>query len=202
MSARFSARLDPLSAQVQSTFGRILYRARQFDAAVERLNRATELEPRNGVSYGRLADVDALMGRYDEALRLYEQAAGQEAGRKTAYGVRIALTYARMAAVATPAGCFHVFRVVRLRCTRRSASKTPRSGCSFVTWTAVKTGIPSSKPIPTSTRFTPIVAGTNCFSACAWGITERPRGDRLPCSYARAADSGRPIQAALAVTRF
>ena len=43
--------------------------------AVERLNRAIELEPRNGMSYGRLADVYALMGRYDEALRLYEQAA-------------------------------------------------------------------------------------------------------------------------------
>ena len=28
-----AARVDPLSAQVQSTFGRILYRARQFDAA-------------------------------------------------------------------------------------------------------------------------------------------------------------------------
>ncbi len=75
-----AARVDPLSAQVQSTFGRILYRARQFDAAVERLNRAIELEPRNGMAYGRLADVYALTGRYDEALRLYEQAGGLVGG--------------------------------------------------------------------------------------------------------------------------
>ena len=78
-----AARVDPLSAQVQSTFGRILYRARQFDAARERLNRAIELEPRNGRSYGRLADVYALMGRYDEALRLYEQAMCSEGARRT-----------------------------------------------------------------------------------------------------------------------
>jgi TolB-like protein/Tfp pilus assembly protein PilF len=92
-----AARVDPLSAQVQSTFGRILYRARQFDAAVERLNRAIELEPRNGMAYGRLADVYALTGRYDEALRLYEQARGLVAGPKNkVYETRIALTYARM----------------------------------------------------------------------------------------------------------
>ena len=91
-----AARVDPLSAQVQSTFGRILYRARQFDAAVDRLNRAIELEPRNGRSYGRLADVYALMGRYDEALRLYEQANVHRGGQKDEFGSRIALTYARM----------------------------------------------------------------------------------------------------------
>jgi TolB-like protein/Flp pilus assembly protein TadD len=92
-----AARVDPLSAQVQSTFGRILYRARQFDAALERLNRAIELEPRNGMAYRRLADVYALMGRYDEALRLYEQAGGLVGGaKKTVYDTRIALTYARM----------------------------------------------------------------------------------------------------------
>jgi eukaryotic-like serine/threonine-protein kinase len=92
-----TARVDPLSAQVQSIFGRILYRARQFDAAVERLNRAIELEPRNGMAYGRLADVYAVTGRYDEALRLYEQASGLVGGpKKKVYDARIALTYARM----------------------------------------------------------------------------------------------------------
>jgi len=57
-----AARVDPLSAQVQSVFGRILYRARQFDPAVERLNRAIELEPRNGIAHGGLADAYALSG--------------------------------------------------------------------------------------------------------------------------------------------
>ena len=42
-----AAQLDPLSAQVHSTFGRLLYRARKFDEAILHLNRAIELEPRN-----------------------------------------------------------------------------------------------------------------------------------------------------------
>ena len=91
-----AAHLDPLSAHVQSTFGRILYRARRFDEARERLNRAIELEPRNGVSYARLADVYALIGRYDEALRLYEQAGVLAADLTPGYRARIARTYARM----------------------------------------------------------------------------------------------------------
>lgn len=91
-----AAQLDPLSAQVQSMFGRILYRARQLEEAVKRLNRAIELEPRNVVSYGRLADVYALMGRYGEALPLYEQARVLGVGPEPAYGARIARTYARM----------------------------------------------------------------------------------------------------------
>jgi TolB-like protein/Tfp pilus assembly protein PilF len=91
-----AADLDPLSAQVHSTFGRILYRARQLEEAVKHLNRAIELEPRNGQSYARLADVYALMGRYDEALRLYEQVRVLATDLMPDYRVRIARTYARM----------------------------------------------------------------------------------------------------------
>ena len=68
-----AAQLDPLSATVHSAFGRILYRARKFDQAIPHLNQAIALEPRNSDSYGRLADVYEALGRYDEALALYEK---------------------------------------------------------------------------------------------------------------------------------
>jgi Flp pilus assembly protein TadD len=58
----YAARLDPLSAQVNSTYGRVLYRARRFEEARIRLERALELEPRNVRAYGRLAEVHEQLG--------------------------------------------------------------------------------------------------------------------------------------------
>jgi tetratricopeptide (TPR) repeat protein len=72
-----AARLDPLSAQVQSTYGRILYRARRFDEARVRLERALELEPRNSGTYGRLAEVHEQLGRYDHALEWLDRMAAR-----------------------------------------------------------------------------------------------------------------------------
>ena len=93
-----AAQLDPLSAQVQSTFGRILYRARRFDEAIARLRRAIELEPRNATAYGRLGDVYTFTGRYDEALQMYDKAGALGGGASAGQGnrSRIARTYARM----------------------------------------------------------------------------------------------------------
>jgi TolB-like protein/DNA-binding winged helix-turn-helix (wHTH) protein/Tfp pilus assembly protein PilF len=65
-----AARLDPLSAQVHSTFGRILYRARKFEDAAFQLKRAIEIEPRNVAAYSRLVDVYEQMGKYSEALAI------------------------------------------------------------------------------------------------------------------------------------
>jgi tetratricopeptide (TPR) repeat protein len=82
-----------LSAQVQSTFGRILYRARRFDEAIVRLNRASELEPRNGGVYFRLAAVYRQMGRYDEAFNFCEKA--ELFSRSSINNAGRAITYAR-----------------------------------------------------------------------------------------------------------
>ncbi len=65
--------LDPLSSTVHSAFGRVLYRARKFEQAIPHLNQAIALEPRSSDGYGRLADVYEALGRYDEALALYEK---------------------------------------------------------------------------------------------------------------------------------
>ena len=86
--------LDPLSSTVHSAFGRVLYRALQFDRAVPHLNQAIALEPRSADGYGRLADVYEALGRYDEALALYEKVnvlRGWPAG-----GPDIAVVFARM----------------------------------------------------------------------------------------------------------
>ena len=88
-------RLDPLSAAVQSGFGRVLYRARRFDEAIVHLNEAIELEPQTPGSYHRLADVYEEMGRYDEALDLH----GKEdtlLGRPAGASPAVARIYARM----------------------------------------------------------------------------------------------------------
>ncbi len=69
----YAARLDPLSAQVHSTYGRVLYRARSFDAARIRLERAIELEPRNPGTFGRLAEVYEMLGQHAHALKVLDQ---------------------------------------------------------------------------------------------------------------------------------
>jgi TolB-like protein/Tfp pilus assembly protein PilF len=94
-----AAQLDPLSAQVHSTFGRILYRARRFDEAIQRLNRAIDLEPRNAVAYDRLGDVYEQMGKYVEALALYEKRRASLVNPSRSDGQDIARVYARMGRV-------------------------------------------------------------------------------------------------------
>ncbi len=84
--------LDPLSSMVQSSFGRVLYRARKFDEAVRRLNRAIELEPRNPAAYGRLADVYSEMGRHADALATWDRAQSPDSGEGPAHLARL---YAR-----------------------------------------------------------------------------------------------------------
>lgn len=85
--------LDPLSPAIQSDFGRVLYRARKFDEAILRLNRALELEPEVGwLVYSRLAAVHEQLGQYDLALAALQQAGGKGAPHMA----RLARVLARM----------------------------------------------------------------------------------------------------------
>jgi TolB-like protein/DNA-binding winged helix-turn-helix (wHTH) protein len=88
---------DPLSATVQSFFGRVLYRARRYDDAIVHLNRAIELDPQSPAgAYGRLADVYEAVGKYDEALMLLEKGARIEGRSRIAATPRVARIYALM----------------------------------------------------------------------------------------------------------
>ena len=80
---------------MQSAFGRILYRARRFDAAIPHLNQAIELQPEAAGNYGRLADVYEEMGRYDDALALHEKEK-KVSGRAQDLSSAVARIYARM----------------------------------------------------------------------------------------------------------
>lgn len=84
----YASRLDPLSAQVHSTYGRVLYRARRFDDARARLERALELEPRNPGIYARLANVHEQSGRYGDAFGVLDQIELADSGATTVLGAR------------------------------------------------------------------------------------------------------------------
>jgi tetratricopeptide (TPR) repeat protein len=88
-------RLDPLSAAVQSGFGRVLYRARRFDEAIVHLKSAIELDPRTPGTYHRLADVYEELGRFDEALALHAKE-DTLLGRPAGAGPGVARIHARM----------------------------------------------------------------------------------------------------------
>jgi tetratricopeptide (TPR) repeat protein len=58
----------------------VLYRARRYEEAIVRLNRALELEPGMGwLVYSRLGDVYEQMGQYDRALTALGRAGEQDA---------------------------------------------------------------------------------------------------------------------------
>jgi len=65
--------LDPLSHQVQVLFGRILFYAGKPDEAILHLQRAIEREPRSATAIWFLSLVYEHVGRYDEALAMYDK---------------------------------------------------------------------------------------------------------------------------------
>ena len=85
--------LDPLSPWYLSDEGRILFRARQYENAVTRYQRALELDPGFVPALARMADAYEQLGKFDEALA-YEKKSEQAMGSKNA--IRTAEIYARM----------------------------------------------------------------------------------------------------------
>ncbi|CAN5378817.1 hypothetical protein BH10ACI3_BH10ACI3_16860 [soil metagenome] len=87
-------RLDPVSTQIESDYGRMLYRARKYAEAETHLKRSIELDSNNSSAYGRLVDVYVEQGRYDEAIAMNRKA--DELRPKGPYNLRLATIYARM----------------------------------------------------------------------------------------------------------
>src|SRR4051794_2240179 len=85
--------LDPVSSNLQSDFGRMLYRARIYDEAERHLDRAIQLDENDLASYDRLADVMVEQGRFDEALATLQRADSKGGGE--ALKKREAILFAR-----------------------------------------------------------------------------------------------------------
>jgi serine/threonine-protein kinase len=67
-------RLDPLSPSVNAAMGGILNIARRPGAAIAQLNKAIELHPGYAPAYSLLGEAYDLMGGYDDAIRVREEA--------------------------------------------------------------------------------------------------------------------------------
>ncbi len=88
--------LDPLSSLVQSDFGRVLYRARNYPQAERRFMQAIALDPLNQGAYSRLGDLYLEMGRYDDAIANYGKREALQGGYNRGYAPDLAQVYARM----------------------------------------------------------------------------------------------------------
>ena len=62
-----SMELDPLSSAIQSFAGKTFTWARQYDAALAQFQRVNRFDPNFALNHERLAQLYALLGRYDEA---------------------------------------------------------------------------------------------------------------------------------------
>jgi TolB-like protein/Tfp pilus assembly protein PilF len=95
---QIAERHDPVSAVIQSDFGRVLYRARKYEEAEPHFKRALDLDPLNYAVYGRLGDLYAEMGRYMDAIASLEktEVLRSGSGSDRGYSARLAHVYARM----------------------------------------------------------------------------------------------------------
>jgi serine/threonine-protein kinase len=60
--------LEPISLGINANVGLVLYWAREYEQAVEQLEKTLELDPNFGLAYVYLAFVLNQQGRYDEAI--------------------------------------------------------------------------------------------------------------------------------------
>jgi tetratricopeptide (TPR) repeat protein len=90
--------LAPFSSRVQSVYGKILLNAGKPVEAIDRLKQAIDLEPRSANPHGRLGEVYEELGRYTEAMAIYDKARllrGNPPDHKTFRAIQ-AHVYARM----------------------------------------------------------------------------------------------------------
>ncbi|MGH9843603.1 MAG: protein kinase domain-containing protein [Blastocatellia bacterium] len=95
---QIAERFDPLSSLVQSDFGRVLYRARNYEQAERHFKRAIELDPLNHGAFSRLGDLYDQMGRYADAIDNYgkRKALLSGIGNDGFLTASLARTYTRM----------------------------------------------------------------------------------------------------------
>jgi tetratricopeptide (TPR) repeat protein len=67
--------LDPLSPEVHSTLGLILYYARRYDQAGVELHKTLEVDPNYWLGYNVMGEVYAQQGRIDDAIAVQRKAA-------------------------------------------------------------------------------------------------------------------------------
>ena len=77
--AQLARRLDPLSVVTNAHVGLVLYRARQYEAALDALQRAVELDPDHPLPYLPRGLALSMLGRHDEAVTALEK--GLEASK-------------------------------------------------------------------------------------------------------------------------
>ena len=87
-------RLDPVSTQLESDYGRMLYRARKYGEAEVHLKRSIELDANNFSAIGRLGDLYLRMGRFEDAIAFTNKA--EEISSPGRYSLRLATIYAQM----------------------------------------------------------------------------------------------------------
>ncbi len=92
---RHALTLDPLSLIITTDIGEILYRARRYEAALDQLQKAIEMDPNFQLAYSWRAVCLLKLGRAAEVVREVEHGLrlfGGSVGRKTALAVACALT--------------------------------------------------------------------------------------------------------------
>lgn len=92
--ANQARRLDPLSVVTNGLVGLVLYRARQYESAIESLERTIELEPENPMPYLPLGLAQSMLNRHDEAVAALEHGVAISE-RNTEMLAQLALAYGR-----------------------------------------------------------------------------------------------------------
>lgn len=98
---RHALTLDPLSLIITTDIGEILYRARRYEAALDQLQKAIEMDPNFQLAYSWQAVCLLKLGRAAEVVRTAEQGLrlfGGSPGRKTALAVACTLMNDRLRA--------------------------------------------------------------------------------------------------------
>jgi serine/threonine-protein kinase len=81
---QIAIQLDPLSLSINSGFGCILYFQRQYDQAIEQLQKTLEMDPDFGFGHFFIGRAYAMTGKYVEAIAAFQK--GSNAGLSYAIG--------------------------------------------------------------------------------------------------------------------
>lgn len=92
--ARLARRLDPLSVVTNSHVGLVLYRAREYDAALDALQQAIELDPDHPMPYLPRGLALSMLGRHEEAVTALEKGL-VASDRSSEMLAQLALAYGR-----------------------------------------------------------------------------------------------------------